>query len=132
MCYVGYMFKYLILSTLLVTQLVMAADGPVTHLNKGDPAPYEGYHFTLAKELEVRQGMLELDTDKLIIDNNQKLLTLKDAQVVILNDQVKLWQDQSKALAEQVVAKENSRFWYFVLGCATTTALAFAVNKATK
>ena len=125
------MIKYLILYVILVTQSAMACD-PVQFIKKGAASACDGYVFSLDKELEVRLKMLELQTDQAIIQNDQKLINLKDVQIGLLNTQVELWQNQSKALAEQLVAKENSRMWYFFGGAVLTTALAFAVNKATK
>ena len=121
----------ILLLVALVNAAVLACD-PVIFIKKGATSPCDGYVFSIDKELEVRLKLLELQTNQVIIQNDQKIINLKDNQISLLNDQVKLWQDQSKALAEQVVTKDNAKFWYFVLGAAVTTGLAFSVNRATR
>ena len=122
--------RFIILSLLLASQAVMAAD--VVHLKLNQPAPMEGYLFSIPKELEVRKAMMELDTSKLLLDNNAKLINLMTIEKGLLTEQVRLWQDQSRELSRQLVEKENARLWWFLGGAALTTALAFAVNKAVK
>jgi hypothetical protein len=122
--------RFISLVLILATQVSLADE--VVQLKLNQPAPFAGWLFSPAKELEVRKAIIELDTTKLLLDNNTKLLTLKDQQNVLLQEQVRLWQDQSKAMAEQLVAKENARMYYFLDGAVLTTALAFAVNRATR
>lgn len=129
------MYKYLILYSMILSQAALACD-PVKYVKKGEVAPCTGYLFTPDKELEVRKTIEELKTSRFIIENNAKLINLKDENLSLTNTQLKLWQDQSSMLSKQLVDRENSSFWkstfYFVLGAAVTTGLAFAVNKATK
>jgi hypothetical protein len=125
------MIKYLILTAIMVTQTALACN-PVQFIKKGATSNCDGYVFSVDKELEVRLKMIELQASGTLLQNNEKVINLKDAQIGLLNTQVDLWQKQSKALSEQLVAKENARLWYFMGGAALTTILAFAVSRSVK
>lgn len=120
-----YIFKYLILLALIPT----IGLGQVKYIKKGDPAPYEGYIFTIEAELDNRKTLIEHDF-------TLKQVDLYKANQDVLNKQVELWKSQSKTLSDQLVKKEQNTFWqntlYFALGALVTTGLAFGVSRATR
>lgn len=129
------LIKYALTSTLAISSIAQACN-PVLHIDKGTPAPCEGFIFSLDKEQEIRKQLEEYKTLKFINANLELIIKLKDSQIDILGQQVTLWQDQSTRLSKQVIESQDKSFWrsalYFGLGALVTTGLAFAVNKATK
>lgn len=114
---------------MLLALIPSFALGQVKYITKGEPAPYEGYIFSIDAELENRKTLIE---HKFMV----KQLDLYRANEDILNKQVDLWKGQSRLLSDQLVKKEQNTFWqntlYFALGALVTTGLAFGVSRATR
>ncbi len=108
----------------------------VKYVEKGTPAPYDGYLFTPEKEQEVRQANESLKYYKLVDETSQRILTLKDNEIKLLTESSTIWHNQSIELSKQLEASKDSSFWrqalYFGLGAVLTTAITFGVNQASK
>ena len=123
-------------SFLCLLLISSTALGQVVHLDKGTPAPVEGYLFSLDAEKANRKSLLDLDIYKELDASSKRMLDLKTQENTILTQQYVLWKDQSASLSKQLVSARNDTFWhsllYFSLGCIITTGLAYGVNKATR
>lgn len=87
-------------------------------------------------EKTVRKQLVESDFDKKIIDEQAKILTLKDLSITNLNDQSKLWKDEAQRDREQVDkerARTSTSFWVGLgVGIATVLASAWAVKQVAR
>lgn len=115
------MYK-LILSASLLATIANAADP----ISKGDKAPYDGVIFNHKEAIDLKRDLIDLDTLKKqqeIYKENQK----------IMDNQVKLWRDQSLGLSKELVKEKNS-FWgsmgYFFLGVGASTLIVFGVRRS--
>jgi len=117
--------KRVIAALLLVGHMASAQ----TFITKTTPAPSDGYLFTKDQELKNRLQLIDLDFYK------EAYPTLQNSNK-ILNDQVDLWRTRAVDATQTLEKHETDTFWrdtlYFLGGCVVTTALAFAVAKASK
>jgi hypothetical protein len=122
----------LLLLSLLISGTVSAQ---VKYVEKGTPAPYDGYLFSPDKEQEARQNTESIKYYKLLDESNQRIINMQKTELDLSSQQAALWKAQNLELAKQLEANNNASFWrntvYFLAGAAITTALAFGVNKAT-
>ena len=87
-------------------------------------------------EKTVRKQLVESDFDKKIIDEQAKIITLKDLSITNLNDQSKLWKDEAQREREQVDkerARTSTSFWVGLgVGIATILAGAWTVKQVAR
>ncbi len=124
------------LASLLLLVSITAAADPVIYIEKATPAPYAGYLFTPEAELKNRLQLLDGDYYKQLEVLSQKSIETYKLQLSMTESQRDLWSKEAQRLSKELVSNQDSSFWkssaYFALGCVVTTAIAFAVNKATK
>lgn len=127
--------KRLSLMALLLFRTAMA-DGLVTYIDKGTPAPYNGFLFNKEAELDNRKSLIDGEMYKQLSDLKDKKIDFLNKDISYANTQTELWKNQSDSLSKQLVDQRDSSFWkyalFFVLGCAVTTGIAFAVKGATR
>jgi len=109
------------------------AGGPVK-LKKGEPAPYDGYLFTVDQEQQVR-----LDIIKLKYMEQQVLL--KDNLILNYKDQIQFhilaeeryktaWEDSEDNLLKVIKAHNRDKLLYTIVGIGLTVAAGFALGAA--
>lgn len=125
----------------LITLVLMASFSTslfaqVLYVSKGDPAPYNGYIFTLGAELDNRKKLEDLKTLVLVEANDKKIIDMKDLYITESNTEMNIWKTQAQDLSKQLAEQSNSSFWhsvlYFGLGVVASTAMAFAVSRASR
>lgn len=123
------MKKALIL--LLILSNTCFAD--VKFLNKGEPAPFEGFLFDRKAEMNLRltEEKLEFcDKSKEILNSLNKN---QEDRYNIMTDRLKIRDQQIDTLAKRVVESRES-FWvtnigFFILGALVTTGVAYGVSR---
>lgn len=118
--------KYLLIIALFINPLARADQ--VQAINKGEPAPFQGFIMDRERADAIRNN----DLDKQYTGKENGYLK-KDNE--LLNQRVNLAQTQIDSLSKQVVEGKDN-FWtkagFFILGAAVTTGLAFGVSRATR
>jgi len=109
------------------------AGGPVK-LKKGEPAPYDGYLFTIDQEQKLRTDLIELKYLK-------QQIQLKDNLILNYQDQIKFhieieeryktaWEETENSLLKTTKALNRNRFFYLLLGIGLTVGAGFALGAA--
>lgn len=121
------MLKSKVFFLLLLSVNTFAND--VVAIKKGDPAPFDGFVITHQQEQKFR----------LLNENNRRLMELSDLQnekINILDQRIKIRdahvEDMSKELTERRSDGTFSKIFYFVLGAAVTTGVAYSVSRVIK
>lgn len=121
------------LALLLIPSLAL---GQVQSIKKNEPAPYDGFIFTVEAEAKNRKLLLDLDIYKALDESNRRIIDLKTRENLILAEQYNIWKAQSDSLSKQVIEANDKSFWrsllYFGIGVITTTAIVYGVNQASK
>lgn len=101
---------------------------------KDTPAPYAGYLFDEESAQKVRLSLLELDYQKEFNASLLNTIKLKDENIEIADNRVKLYQEQTVKLAQDLQDQKSKDFWnnflYFGLGVVTAGVLAIGLDKA--
>lgn len=118
--------KYLLIFILLTQQ----AFAQVVHLGVGQPAPYEGYLFDPKQESELRL------TDSELVYQKKLTLSLNEINKSY-EEQVSIMQSRITNQTKQIQELENSngffgKYGFFILGVASATLMAYAINQGTK
>lgn len=124
-------FKFILKTILLVyflgfNQTVLATEckESVTLLNEGQKAECTGFLFSPDAEKKASQSYDDAKYYKELSDLLHKRNVLTNEEIKILDERLKLYQDQSFLLAQEVQKKENEDFWqktiYFGLGVLAT------------
>ena len=108
-----------ILSLLLISSISFA--GEVKYLEQGDPAPYNGYLFTITKELEVR-----LLNEKLPV--LEKKIQLQEDIAQIMEARIKNDKEYISSLEKKQDFQSLKELGYFVLGAVLTGFIAANVG----
>lgn len=118
--------KTLILSLLIFNLTWAACNKPVTYLTEGSTTLCTGYLFSPEKELEVR----------IKVENFDNIMEIKNKQnelIDILNQRVKLAQDQNMKLEQYIQERQNMNWYinigFFIAGALLTGYIASNVNK---
>lgn len=114
-----------ILSLLLICSFSLQAK-EVKFIQKGSPAPYDGYIFDLEAEQNNRLELLEKD-------NMAKQLSLFKENEKLFESNATMWQSVATQNTERLVKLESNTFWqnalFFGLGVVVTGALAIGLSK---
>ncbi len=118
----------LIVSLLLLSN-VCSAD--VSFLTKGQPAQNDGYLFGIKEEQGLRLTDAELTYQKGLNLSLTNINKGYETQMGILQARL---DNKDKQIASMSETKDGffSRFGFFLLGCLTTTAVAYSVVKVVK
>lgn len=125
----------IILSVVFAFSGATYADCPnnVQPIKKGEVAVCDGFLFSDGAEKTASQARDDADYYKKLSDKLQEKSDLEDKQSQILNDRLKLYIDESKALSKTVAQKDNTeslyRFVYFALGVVITGVIAVNVRR---
>lgn len=118
----------LIALLLILTSTLSFGDDKTVHLDKGEPAPFNGFLLDAARAQRVHLMDLDLQTCNKVSD-------LKSQEIDIGNTRITNANKEINHLSERL-AKEQDTFWksvgMFVLGAATATAVAFAAARSVR
>jgi hypothetical protein len=124
--------KTIALGCLLLTANSHAADTTEPDnvvLNKGDQAAYSGVLVPPARAGRLLNLTIDLTTC-------QKVSGLKDEEAAVVSQRMSNLNAENTMLSDRLAKTKEDGFWgkvgMFVLGAATTTAIAYSVSKATK
>lgn len=133
-------FNFILKSILLVyflglnqTALASECKESVKLLRIGEKAECTGFLFSPEAEKKASQAYDDAKYYKDLSDllNERKKLTTDE--IKILDERLRLYQNQSHLLAEQVNKKEREDFWqktlYFTLGIAVTSLAIYGASK---
>lgn len=124
------MKKFIALILLISTPVF--GDTNVTHLLPGNPAPYEGYLFTIPAEKELRLTDAKLNYEQ---DLNIYLTKINDEYrqtVDVMQTRIK---DQGNEMEQLAKIKSPGFFgkeFYFVLGAVLSGLVSYGVYKSSK
>lgn len=97
------------------------------HLNKGDPAPMEGYEITPQKTIDIRNLSIDMDTSKKVNANLTQENTL-------LGQRLQNAQQQDNFLADQLNKEKDTSFLskaaFFVFGALTVGLVSYGVYRS--
>lgn len=128
------MKNLLISLMILLTSNCFAQDA--THLNKNDPAPYEGIIFTIPRSQELRVMEIEHKEYKLLNDSLQRSQAQYEDILKLDTDKVNIVSQQNDNLAKSLEASRTSSEWtkilWFGLGVFATSAAIYGASKFTK
>lgn len=127
--------KYLLLFTLFFNQVVFATEckEAVKLLQEGQKAECSGFLFSPEAEKKASQAYDDAKHYKELSELLHKRSELTNSEIKILDERLKLYQDQSLTLATQLNKKENEDFWqktmYFGLGILATSVAVYGASK---
>jgi hypothetical protein len=100
----------------------------VTLINEGQKAECTGFLFSPDAEKKASQAYDDAKYYKELSDLLHKRSQLSNEEIKVMDERLKLYQDQSHLLAQEVQKKEKEDFWqktlYFGLGI-LATGIAF-------
>ena len=118
--------KKTIVSILLLSQVSLACNKPVTYLTQNTPAPCTGFLFTPEKEKQVREYLKERDSFAEILGKQDELIVTQDKRIDVLLQ-------RNTHLEKRIQSVESqSRFeqiMYFCLGLAVGIGATRALTK---
>lgn len=118
--------SYVLLVTIIFNNLAIAES---IVLHKDEKAPFTGILMDEQTSKNNQKDLLELDTLR-------SSISLYKENTEVYKTQVDFWRNGALEANKELISKDRRTFWenlgYFAIGCAITTSLAFAVNKATK
>ncbi len=124
--------KYIVI--MLLFSSVSQATDSVVYLPKDQKAPYDGYLFTPDMEKEVRLNTINLKYSEELNASLVKINAIHKDNLQILDQRVKLYQDQSDSLAKSLESSRSTSFFektlYFGLGAIITGGIAYGVTKS--
>lgn len=119
--------KYLLLLALLTNS---AFGYNLTFIKKDAPAPFQGYLIDEQMEKSFRYMDQEFTYQTQLVKSLDEINKSYSDQVTIMQSRIT---NQTKQIQE--LQEGNgffSKYGMFLLGCLTTTAIAYTINKATK
>lgn len=118
--------RALLLALILFTNTAFGYE--VKYLDQGQAAPFAGYLIEPKLEKEFRLMDKELEYNKKLVVSLDAINKSYQEQVYVMQTRI---DNQSKELKELRTSDSFlSKYGLFILGCLTTTAVAFAVNRA--
>lgn len=117
---------------------VLAADckEAVSLINEGQKAECTGFLFSPEAEKKASQAYDDAKYYKDLSELLHKRNELTNKEIQILDERLKLYQDQSHLLAQEVQKKEKEDFWqktlYFGLGIVATSIAIYGASELTK
>lgn len=117
----------------MLINLSAFAEGPVK-LKKGDPAPADGYFFTLSQEQQVRLDLIRLQNlelelelkDNLILEYKQQI----DFHIQVEEKYKDSWQSAEDDLLSAIKANKRNKLLYLLLGIGLTIGAGVALGAA--
>ena len=126
--------KKIILMILSVSLTAKAAD-PVK-LEKDSPAPFTGLLFSETKALELRNSLIDLDTEKKLNLSFQRELQLKNSSLEFRQNEVTLLQERNNKLSSSLMDERTMTTWerigWFSLGIVATGLAFYGASKIQK
>lgn len=125
----------LIVYFLVLNQTAMAAEckEAVKLLKEGEKAECTGFLFSPEAEKKASQSYDDAKYYKDLSDLLHKRNQLTNEEIKVLDERLKLYQDQSYLLAEQLNKKEREDFWqktiYFGMGILATSIAVYGASK---
>ena len=102
----------------------------VKYLEVGQVAPWPGYSFDVPSEKKLRLWDSEYEYQKKLSVSLESINKSYEQQVSIMQTRIDNQQKEIKELNEN--DGFLGKYGLFLLGCITTTAIAFAVNKVSQ
>lgn len=105
----------------------------VLYLEKGSPAPFQGFLFPKEKAEELRKMNIEFDAIKNINLSLEKSVKLQQDNIELSNNKNKILLDQNDNLAKSLFEARQvtslEKFLYFGLGVVLTGVTAYGLQK---
>lgn len=118
----------------LVLLLIHPSYAQVQYVEKGQPAPYEGFLFTREAEHKARLSNEELKYVSKVLEFQKNLEEVQTKQLSTLNERLLIRDQQIDSMAKTISeSKETPWFSYigfFLLGSLVTTGVVYGVSKA--
>ncbi len=125
----GVAMKIIVALVIFLFSISCLADQPSVALSQGQPAPYAGVLVDPSRVQRIDN--LQLDYDHL-----QKVDSLKDEDIKVLNDRVNNANLEVQDLSKRVVSQDKYSEWKviggFVLGAVLTGAMGYSVYRLAK
>lgn len=102
----------------------------VKYLEAGQPAPYTGFLFDVPSEKKLRLLDSDFEYQKKLTVSLENINKSYEQQVSIMQTRIDNQQKEIKELNDS--NGFLGKYGLFLLGCLTTTAVAFAVKQAAK
>lgn len=127
--------RVLLVFFLMFNQTVFAADckDAVKLIKEGEKAECTGFLFSPDAEKKASQAHDDVKYYKDLSELLRKRNQLTNEEIKVLDERLKLYQDQSHLLAEQLNKKEREDFWqktiYFGMGILATSIAVYGASK---
>jgi len=109
----------------LISLISLNSKADVVYIERNEPAPYTGYLFTPSKAIEVKNKLIDLETQKKLNANQKKIINLQVEQLELKDEQIHYYKQRNVKLHEDLesIKKVNNyeRAGWFVLGVLATS-----------
>lgn len=113
------------LKIFLISSISLNSFAQVTYLEKNKPAPYTGYLFTPEKTIEVKNDLIDLETQKKLNKNYRKKIDLQIKKIKLREEQIDYYKARNHQLHTDIdsIKRVNNyeRAGWFVLGILATS-----------
>jgi len=122
----------LILLLLLIPSLLLAETDPYL-AQKGHVLPQDSWVFSIDKTKEIRNKLIDLETEQKLNESYKKSLTSMQDLYTIEQSKTKILLEHTDSLAKSLSSAQSmsnvERFAWFALGTISTILVFKAVNK---
>lgn len=123
--------KYLVLISFIIS-ITCFADDPYL-ASKGTILPQDSWVFSPTKALEIRNKLIDLDTNVKLNESLQKSLTLEQLNGKIQQDKINLVMEQNDKLAKSLYAErsvsDGTKLVWFLIGVSATILTTYGVSQ---
>lgn len=117
---------------LLIPSLLLAETDPYLG-QKGHVLPQDSWVFSIDKTKEIRNKLIDLETEQKLNESYKKSLTSMQELYIIEQDKTKVLLEHTNSMAKSLSNSQSmsnvERFAWFALGALATTAIVYGVRR---
>lgn len=117
---------------LLIPSLLLAETDPYLG-QKGHVLPQDSWVFSIDKTKEIRNKLIDLETEQKLNESYKKSLTSMQELYIIEQDKTKVLLEHTNSMAKSLSSSQSmsnvERFAWFALGALATTAIVYGVRR---
>lgn len=116
---------------LLIFSVTVRANDVVS-IKKGQPAPYDGIIFTEKRANELRQEVLELDKQRIMVQSRDERIQIYQSRIQLKDEEIELYRTQNNRLIRQNESNKSignvERMVWVGLGVLATVGAVYAAG----